>query len=183
MTYGNIARCYIGNHRRDEQGRDATCTLLVVLECLTHEGADTSDTRAYVYPETVGIDVLATHQSAILHGLVGCSNSILAIEVHLTYIGTLKAMSGRVKVLHLCHDAHGEVYVIKSLDEVQSTLTVLQAFPEIRHCISYGADGAQSGNHNSSFHICLNFHVLKLSFRLKVLKTYQLTKSKYASFI
>ena len=92
-----------------------------------------------------------------MHGLVGGCYGILAIKVHLAYIGTLKTMCHGVKIFHLCHDAHGEVHIVKSLNEIQSTLTLYEAIPKLSDCISYRADGTQSSNYNSSFHFYFEF--------------------------
>ena len=149
----DVARSDVGNHGGDKEWRDAACSLLIILECLTNEGADSSDTRAYIHSQSARINILTAHQSAIFHRLIGSSNGILAIEVHFTYIGALQSVSCRVKVLHLRHDAYGEVHVIKPLDKVQSAFAFDKAIPEIGNSVSNGANSAQSCNYNSSFHL------------------------------
>ena len=153
MTDSDVTRGDIGYHCRDKEGRDATCTLIEILSCLAHKGRDSTDTRAYVYAEASRVDVLTAHQSAILHGLVGCHYGILAIEVHLAYVGALQPSCYGVKVLHLRYDAHGEVYIVKSLDKIQSTLTLNKTVPEVCNSVSYGADSSQSCNYDFSFHL------------------------------
>ena len=143
---GDVAACDIGNHFGNEEGRDATHAVLHEVGVLALEGLYAADTAADGNAESARVDVLTHFETAVVHGLVGCGESVEGVDVVVTDHGLLDAVVLGMEVLDFGGDFDGQVGVVDFSDEIDAAFAVDNAVPQCVDVVSEGGDAPHAGD-------------------------------------
>ena len=134
----------VGNHLGDEEGTElgadfSTCAGIGANLLL--EGLDAADANAEDHTHAVLIDGVEVHL-AVGDGLLGSSNGILRVDVHLASLLAVDAVLLRVEAFDFTGELSLEFLCVEMGDGGCATLAGQQRFPSLLNRVSQRCEGA-----------------------------------------